>query len=102
MIRLRGEDDGRLAKWLTKKVSFTHSDIQNEMLSLMSNEVVRQLLDNIRSSPYGYYSLIVDGTTDISGCEQMSICIRYVSEDFVPEEAFVGFFDAEYVILGDA
>ena len=37
--------------------------------------------------------MIVDGTQDCSGTEQLSICIRYVSKDLEPHEAFVGFYE---------
>ena len=43
LLQLRGEDDNRLLNWLTRSKSFTHSDVQNEMFSFMSNEVLRQL-----------------------------------------------------------
>jgi len=40
-------------------------------------------------------AVIVDGTRDISGIEQESICIRYVSEDLVPTEVFLDFYEVE-------
>ena len=39
--------------------------------------------------------VIVDGTRDISGIEQESICIRYVSEDLVTMEVFLNFYEVE-------
>ena len=36
--------------------------------------------------------MIVDGKKDITGTEQESVCIRYVDENLVPEELFVGFY----------
>ncbi|KAK0152297.1 Zinc finger MYM-type protein 1 [Merluccius polli] len=38
------------------------------------------------------YSIIIDGTQDVSG-EQESICIRYVDQDLVPHEVFVGLYE---------
>lgn len=38
------------------------------------------------------YSLIIDGTQDISGTEQESICLRFVDHDLVPQELFVGLY----------
>lgn len=40
-------------------------------------------------------SIIVDGTKDITGVEQESICVRYVNEDLIPIEAFLKFYSAE-------
>ena len=94
LLRLRGDDDPRLFNWLSRSKSFIHNDIQNEMLCLMANDLLRNLLQRIRCSRFGYFSLIVDGTTDISGMEQMSICIRYVQDNLIPEELFFGLYDA--------
>ena len=37
--------------------------------------------------------MIVDGTQDISGTEQESICIRYVDDALTVHEEFVGFYE---------
>nr|XP_005755119.1 PREDICTED: zinc finger MYM-type protein 1-like [Pundamilia nyererei] len=39
------------------------------------------------------FSIIIDGTQDITGREQESICFRYVDEDLVPHEVFVGLYE---------
>jgi len=41
------------------------------------------------------FAVIVDGTRDVNGQEQESICVRYVTDDLFPNEAFLGFFAAE-------
>ena len=38
------------------------------------------------------FSLIVDGTRDITDTEQESVCIQHIAEDLVTEEVFVGFY----------
>ena len=38
------------------------------------------------------FAVIVDGTQDINGVEQESICIRFVNDDLEPSEEFVGFY----------
>ena len=40
-------------------------------------------------------SVVVDGTRDATGKEQESICVRYVTDDLLPAEAFLGFYEAE-------
>jgi len=40
------------------------------------------------------FSVIVDGTRDVTGIEQDSICIRYVDENLTPREVFTGFYEA--------
>jgi hypothetical protein len=90
LIRLREEDCPELIKWKdNRRQEFLSWTIQNELLELMSNAVVRKLTDKIRSA--GMYSVIVDGTTDITHMEQESIVIRYVDEDLSPNEVFLGF-----------
>ena len=48
------------------------------------------LCDDIRNS--GMFSIIVDGTSDITCIEQESMSIRYVDGDLQPHEVFLGFY----------
>ena len=41
----------------------------------------------------GCFSVIADGTTDVSGKEQFSLCLRYVEDDLTPKEKFVGMYE---------
>jgi len=52
----------------------------------MANTVIRDIAKTIRSLPILQFSIIVDGTQDISGVEQESICLRYVDHDLVPHD----------------
>jgi len=45
---------------------------------------------------------VVDGTTDITIQEQESIVVRYVDENLVPEEVFLGFFAQSNGTTGEA
>ena len=56
----------------------------------MAHSVVRQLCSDIVKA--GSFALVVDGTTDITIQEQESIVVRYVDENLVPNEVFLGFF----------
>ena len=38
--------------------------------------------------------VIVDGTRDITGTEQESICVRYVNNNMLPQEVFLGMYEA--------
>ena len=49
-----------------------------------------RLCDDIRNS--GMFSVIVDGTSDITCTEQESISVRYVDADLQPREVFLGFY----------
>ena len=50
--------------------------IQNELISSASSAVKNQLLDEIRGAPF--YTVLADGTQDITKRDQISCVIRYV------------------------
>jgi hypothetical protein len=56
---------------------------------LIANQIRKKLLPNISD----YYSLIVDETSDISNKEQVSICLRWVDNNLMIREHFIGFYD---------
>lgn len=58
----------------------------------MGNTVVRGIATSIRTLPVVQYSIIIDGTQDIEGKEQESVCLRYVNHDLVPHEVFIGLY----------
>lgn len=94
LLQLQAEDDEVLKRWLSKPTNtFTSGDIQNEILSLMANSIIRGIVDTIQRLPTLQYSIIVDGTQDVSGVEQEAICIRYVDHDLVPHEDFIGLYE---------
>ena len=56
LLRLRCKDNEFLEKWMERKTDkYTHSDIQNEILKLMSNSVVRQLVNDMRSGQCNFF-----------------------------------------------
>ena len=53
LLRLRGEDDPNILTWLEKSArKHTAPENQNEMLEIMSHAVLRNILDDIRSSSF--------------------------------------------------
>lgn len=107
LLKLRARDIPELRSWLgrTEHKWLSH-DILNEMTEIMAHDVLRTLLEEIKSN---FYSVIMDETADISVREQVSICFRIVSDDLEPEEYFVGFYatssttaDALFQLLKDA
>ena len=59
----------------------------------MANSIVRRITNTVQGLPALQYSIIIDGTQDVSGVEQDAICIRYVDHDLIPHEDFVGLYD---------
>src|SRR6185437_10814755 len=73
------EDSTELEAWMRQKVNWLQDASQNEIISDLSDEILRSICSDIRSTKL--FSIIVDGTQDISGVEQESVCIRYVDNN---------------------
>lgn len=92
LLQLRSDDVSELKSWLARSsYKWTSHEIINEMMSIMSHEVIRQLATTVREAKF--YSIIVDETSDISVHEQISICIRYVDQQLQVHEIFFGFYE---------
>jgi hypothetical protein len=63
-------------------------------LTLLANAVLRDISSEIIDAQPLMFSVMVDGTRDISGIEQESVCIRYVTKDLAIHEDFIGFHEA--------
>ena len=81
-LNRRAEDVPSLKEFITRRESFLSHDIQNELLHLMANNVLRQVLADVKNSPY--FSIMVDETTDVATTEQVSICVRMLKSDMQP------------------
>lgn len=92
-LKHKAKEDARLSDWLTRSCDYTSPLVQNEIMQLLGNSIVRDIAKSIQALPVLQYSIIIDGTQDISGVEQESICIRYVDQDLVPHEAFIGLYE---------
>jgi hypothetical protein len=72
---------------LSLRKQFTSPSVQNEVLNIMSDLVVKDIVNDVHSSEY--FSLIGDETSDISNREQVSVCLRYVFKGEI-QERFIG------------
>ena len=94
LLKLRGEDDARIATWLEKKTDkYTAPDMQNEILKVMALQVLRQVVSSLHATPF--LTIMVDETTDISNKEQVVICFRWVDSKLVAHEEFIGLYQVE-------
>ena len=76
------------AEWLKKKTNkYTSNHIQNELVEIMSLEVLRSVVKKIQNA--NFYSIMADETADISNIEQLSFGVRYV-ENFEAFDTFIG------------
>lgn len=63
----------------------------NLYISCLGNEICESVVKQIEKSKF--YSVMADETTDESTKTQLSICVRYLTDNFEVEEAFLGFVD---------
>ena len=90
LLKLRGKDVPSLPEWIEKKNDeYLSHDAQNEVISIMANQLQRELLRDIGTS---FFSLIADEYTDISNNEQLVICLRWVDQNLEAHEDFLGFY----------
>ena len=91
LLQLRAEDDVNLKTWLSRKTTFTSGEIQNEILQLMSHAILRNICSNVNEMST-HFGLVTDGTQDIQGNEQESVCVRYVTDSFDVQEDLIGLY----------
>ena len=90
LLKLRGKDQPVLLKWLERKDDkYSSHEIQNEIISIMANNVIRDLVADIRC---GFFAIIADEYTDVSNKERLTICIRWIDKSLEVHEDFLGFF----------
>ena len=75
--------------WLKKK-EYISPEIINELITIMGQAVLRQILANIKSTPW--LSLIADEASDISHHENINISIRWVYREYEIHEDSIGLF----------
>ena len=74
LLRLRGIDDPRVFDWIKRKSSkYTSADIQNEMLMVMSHNILREVAQNLQITLF--YTVMVDEATDSSNKEQVVLVL---------------------------
>lgn len=95
-INARAEDVPELKSWLQRDGhKWLHNLIQNEILDLMASTVLSEIMADIKEAEY--FSILLDETSDISRTEQVSVCLRVVSENLTAKEYFIGFFSVQNV-----
>ena len=91
LLRLLAENNPQVLHWLNKSArKHTAPENQNEMLELMSHHVLRRILEDIHSSPF--LAVMVDEATDKSNKGQLTIVMRWIDDDFIVSEEFLGLY----------
>ena len=85
----------------SRNATYTSSRIQNQILDVLGSIVVRKIVQRVRDATY--FTVIADEVTDCSNKEQLSLVLRYVSqEDKQIREDFVSFVECDCGITGRA
>ena len=89
LLVLRGEDHPSIHEFLGRQqLKYTSHDVQNELLSIMAQQILRRIAEQIQSAIF--FTIMVDETTDCSNREQVVLVFRWVGEDLAPHEEFIG------------
>lgn len=96
LLRLRmASGDNHLKKHLgttSSTTRYTSPQIQNELIEICGNIITEKLVMKINATRN--FSILADETTDISGIEQFSMCVRYIEvidDNKVMKEDFLKF-----------
>ena len=69
----------------------TNNTIQNEMMKILALKILREIAKNLQDSDF--YSLMSEEATEISNVSQLVICMRWVDDDLVVHDEFIGLKD---------
>ena len=79
-----------LDEQLQKRTQWTSPAIQNEILSLLAEQVLKRIVQDVQESEK--FAIILDETSDISRTEQVALCLSYISGG-IKKETFIGFYE---------
>ena len=91
LLMLLAEDDLDLRVFLQRSTNFTLATSQNDMIKMCSYCSLQKLASDINES--GMFAIMVDGTKDITGKEQESVCIKHVDAMLNVHEEFMGLYE---------
>ena len=91
VLNMRSKDNPEIKDWINHRGStYTSPEIQNEILSLMANSILRSVIGDIQKSDF--YTIMVDECVNVSNTEQLAVCFRFVDDDLSVREEFVGLY----------
>ena len=87
LLLLQAEECPNMKSWLQNR-EYISPAIVDEIVRLMGQMILRSILDDIKSVQW--YAIIADEATDVSGTEQLSVSIRWVSKSYEVHEDVLG------------
>lgn len=89
LLVLQGEDNPFIHQFLRRQqLKYTSNEVQNELLSIMAQQILRCIAENIQSAVF--FTVMADEMTDCSNKEQVVLVFRWVGEELEPHEDFIG------------
>ena len=76
-------------------MKYTSHKIQNELFSIMSLQVIREIASQIQSAPY--FTVMIDEATDLANIEQVVLVIHSVNDNLTVTEDFSGLYKTESI-----
>lgn len=76
------------------KNKYISNRTQNEIIETCGNVILKKIVKKVNES--GFFSVLVDETTDVSVKEQLTICVQYLSgsgENVCMNESFFKFIE---------
>lgn len=74
---------------IPKNATYTSPEIQNEIITVITEIVRENIVQEINSADVNWFTLLEDGTRDKNNRENISIAIRYVKEGKVKESLLI-------------
>ncbi|KAE8633590.1 hypothetical protein XENTR_v10001933 [Xenopus tropicalis] len=91
LLKFVGQDNEMFRYWLLTNQNFTSTEVQYEIISLMSHELISLITKDVNQGSV-YYSVIVDCIQNTDS-QQLSLCLRYLDSEMQAQEEFIGFLD---------
>ena len=79
LLQLRSNDCSELNRWIRER-KYMSPEIVNDQIKLIAHSVLTNIIADIRKA--NWFSVIADEATDVSNKEQLTVCIRWVDDDF--------------------
>ena len=90
LLLLRGKDNPKLYEWIKRRSNkYTSPEIQNSLLQVMSNFILRTIASDIRNSNFYNHGR---ECRDESNKEQLALCFRWLDEFLEVHEEFIGLY----------
>ena len=87
LLKMQSHNCPNLEHWLETHNYLSHN-IVDKMISLLGTTLLHSLLSKIHTTMW--FSIIADETCDVSNHEQLTLCIRWVDDDYSVHEDFIG------------